>query len=653
MDGVVTSPQSGGLSNKSVESVPAPSVKESLEELEKILSSQAFRNAESQRAFLRYVVEQSLRGCGDQIKEYTIGIDVFHRKESFDPRRDNTVRGKAQKLRWALAKYYQDEGTEDPVRIELPTGTYKPLFRFYAAPAQELSAQIPEAPLAEAPRNEDRLRVTSWEFQRRLATVLFAAVLLAASTAYLLKSRARTPAPTTPSIAVLPFRILNDAKEEDFFSDGLTEDLTDSLARMPGLRVVAASSAFQYKGKTVDVREIGRKLNVGVVLEGSVRRIENRVRVTTELSDTATGFHIWSSSYDREIKDVLEIQRQISAAITNSLGVTLSRPPHDIKQASATPDSGAYEDYLKGRYFWAKSTARDFDTAIGYFQHAIAKDPSYAPSYVGLAHCYAALPNYTSTTPKDTVPKIRENASKALALDGTLGEAHVDLARAYTYDYQWPMAEQEFRRALELSPGVAVVHQEYGRYLMRAGRFEEALAEFQKARNLNPVSPTANTAVARPLYFMHRYDEALRQYQQALELEPNSATIHEYIGMTYVMKGMRSQGIAEIEFAHGAVRDNVWYAGLLGWADAVDGRTTAAQQILGTLLERSSREASPAMAIANVYMGLGKKDKALEWLRRAFDSRNANLFLLKIDPIYDPLRSDPRFADLLRRMNLS
>jgi Tfp pilus assembly protein PilF len=269
-----------------------------------------------------------------------------------------------------------------------------------------------------------------------------------------------------------------------------------------------------------------------------------------------------------------------------------------------------------------------------------------------LAHCYVAIAAFTNTTSKDTVPKIRDAAAKALALDSRLGEAHLDLGIAYTYDYHWSMADEEYKKALELSPGVAFVHQRYGDYLRRIGRFEDSLAESQKARALDPVSPTANTAVARPFYFMRRYDEAQKQYKVALELAPDLPTLHEYIGIAYMMQGMSSQGIAELEFAHDRVPNNVWYAGLLGWADALAGKPAAAHRILDTLLQQSVHEASPSMAIAHVYMGLGNKDQAFEWLGKAIDQRNVNMFLLKTDPMYDPLRSDPRFLDLLRRMNL-
>jgi TolB-like protein/Tfp pilus assembly protein PilF len=673
---VVSQSASDGIPGGSRESNLQPTTEEILAELEKMLSSQEFRTAEGQRAFLRYVVEQSLQGHGDQIKEYTIGLEVFHRSESFDPRRDNTVRVKARRLRGTLERYYEGEGSEDPVRIEFPTGSYKPLFRFAAPSSQPESltasglgepfppstssreAASTELPAAEVQgTRSDELRASATrksKWQVLLAVpVLF---IVIASLAYVLKYRLSEskPASDIPSIAVLPFRFLSNEKQEEFFSDGLTDDLIDSLAQMPGIRVVGPTSVFLYKGKAVDIRKVGKDLNVGAVLEGTVRRVDSHLRITAQLSDAASGLHIWSSSYDREVKDVLAIQHEIAGAITNALGVKLeaSNRPGGV-QSSAPPKPEAYEDYLKGRFFWSKSTLKDFETAITYFGQAIAKDPSYAPSYVGLAHCYSALPNYTNTSSNDTIPKIRENASKALALDSTLGEAHVDLARAYTYQYEWPLAEKEFKIALELSPGVAVVHQRYGTYLMQMGRYPEAMTELQRARMLDPVSPTANTTVARPFYFMRRYDDALKQYKEALELDPNSPTIHEYIGIVYVLQGVRSRGIEELSFAHDHVKDNVWYAGLLGWANAVDGRKDAAQEILTALLERASHDPSPAIAIAHVYMGLGNKDKAFQWLRKAFDSGNANLFLLKIDPMWDAMRGDPRFTDLLRRMNLS
>jgi TolB-like protein/Flp pilus assembly protein TadD len=679
-----------GIVQGSGEPVRAPSAEEVLEELQRISSSKAFRNAAGQLAFLRYTVEEFLQGRGDQIKEYTIGLEAFHRKESFDPRRDNTVRVKAQKLRWSLAKYYEEEGREDPIHIEFPIGSYKPTFRFSApaAPAELIppakgapADSKPVAPAAPAEITNQPGTATPAEHATpsdvavaslgqasaekrpaqsnginwRVALILVLALLIG-SAVYLQKyGTAKISSSTTPSIAVLPFRALGSAAGQEFFSDGLTEDLTASLAQIPGLRVVAPTSAFLYKGEAVDVRKVGRELSVGAVLEGSVQRVDDRVRVTAQLSDTKNGLHVWSSSYDKEMKNLLGIQREISASITAALGVKFSESKaHDGDQTRTVPTSEGYQDYLKGKYFLARPSLKNLNTAVAYFQQAIGNDPSYAPSYAGLAQSYASIPPYMSATSADIALKTRDAASKALALDSTLGEAHIALGIADSYDYQWQSAEQEFKQAVQFSPGVASTHLAYGRFLTRLGRFDEAISELQKARVLDPVSAPAHLSSGRPLYFMRRYDDALKQYRDALELDPNSATAHEYVGIIYVLQGMQAEGISEIDLAYNQVKDNVWYLGLLGWADALAGRTAPAREILNQLLHRAEREDSPAMAIGHVYIGLGNKDQALRWLKKAVDSRNVNASLqMKFDPIYDLVRRDPRFNDLLRQMNLN
>jgi TolB-like protein/Tfp pilus assembly protein PilF len=659
--------------SKSQECATTPPPEAVIAELDKILASEAFAHAEGQQSFLRYIVEQSLQGHADLLKEYTIGLEVLHRKPSFDPRKDNTVRVKARKLRWSLAKYYDTEGANDAVRIDFPVGSYKPAFRCASAEPAPAAAEIDDitAPLTETVTSEVPVVTTvavpattskpaitvrqpasaRWKWQVTALVVVL--VLLSSFGFFWARSyRNRVTADSVPSIAVLPFRTLSPDKDDEFFSDGLTEELTDALAQLPDLRVVAANSAFQYKGKTIDVREIGRQLKVGNVLEGSVRKVGDRVRITTELSDASTGYHIWSSSYDKEVQDVLAIQREIASAITNTLGVRLTGASRDGGK-QAMPNAESYQAYLKARYFASRASARDYERAISYFQTAIAKDPSYAPAYAGLATSYAAIPNFTNVTPTDIVSKIRVNANKALELDPTLGEAHAALGTSYRVDYQWGLAEQEYRKALDLSPGVAAVHMRYATYLQVMGKYQDALEEAQIARNLDPVSPSSERNVARPYYFMRRYDEALTHYQEALEFDPNSPTTHEYISLAYAAKGRYSDAVAEMEIAHATVKDNVWYVGILAYMYAHAGRTTEARTIVNQLLQDAARDTRPAIAIALVYTGLDEKDHAIQWFEKALEQRNANLFLLRIDPMFDSLRDHAGFSALLQRMNLN
>jgi len=503
-------------------------------ELDQILGSQAFQGSHRPGAFLRYVVEQTLDGNGPQIKEYCVATEVFGRKESFDPRLDPIVRVEATKLRSRLATYYENEGRLDALRIELPKRGYVPTFREVSAG----DGTIEDSALAEAdpsgvapavPKARPGNRKLLWWIAVGVAVVGVTAV----GGAYVWNKSVR--APEAKSIAVLPFTNVGGDKEDEYFSDGLTDELIASLGRVPGLRVVARGSVFQFKNKTYDVREVGRKLNVRTVLEGSVRKFGTHLRITVSLDDSANGYRIWSDIYERDSKDVLAIQREIAHGLVNSLGIEFagknwSAGPGASQYSAATINPEAYQAYLKGLFFWNKNTSSSIRTAIQYFNQALAKDPNYAPINTGLGRCYTALPVFTATPSLEVVPKIREVASKALALDPTFGEAHLQLGEAAFVEYKWDEAERELKQAMELSPGDAVVHRWYSYYLGRMGRNEEELTQTLAAQELDPVSPYLAEGVARSYMDLRRYDEAIEQYNKALTLDPHYRDAASRIG---------------------------------------------------------------------------------------------------------------------------
>ena len=365
--------------------------------------------------------------------------------------------------------------------------------------------------------------------------------------------RKGSPPMAPPSVAVLPFNNLGDARNE-FFSDGLTDELIDSLGRVSGLRVVARASAFQFKGKALDVRDIGKKLGVRAVLGGSVRESEGQLRITAQLDDTSNGYRLWSQSYDRETKDILRVQREISNAITGSLGATLAaQSPLRLQNLNSggAVSFQAYQDYPRGRYFWNRNTANGINTAIEFFQKAIQRDPHYPLAYVGLAGCYIETPRHNPITSRELAPRIRDLANRALDLDPTLGEAHLDLAVALASELNWAAAEAEFKLGLELSPGNANGHRLYGSlYLSRVGRLEEALREARIAFDLDPVSLSAAQGVGAGLYEMRRYDEAIGQYERALAMDPNFGLARLGLGRCYLGKGLHTRALAEMEQAH-------------------------------------------------------------------------------------------------------
>ncbi len=656
---------------------PALPVEAVLGELQKILSSRTFRAAQGQRKFLAYTVEKVIAGDGRLIKEYVIGTEAFGRDQSFDPRLDSIVRTEARKLRTRLTKYYETEGQTNPVRIGFRKGSYVPFFYEMADPALESAADASEIapsqepalaaepdatlqPVHVPPETEPAFPVPAPIGKRHsllrtvLLTVGVIAVAIGSFSAFSLY-RSRSPekvlAANQASIAVLPLVNLGDRKDE-FLSDGLTEELIDSLRQVPGLQVVGRTSVFRFKGKSPDMREIRKTLHARTVLVGSVLASGNRMRVTVQLNSAVDGYHLWSGSYDRDSTDSRKIPLEIANAITNVLGVPLTaHDSQDLLRTSASPNPGAHEAYLKGLYFWNRLSLDGLSTAIQYFKQAIAEDPSFARAYSALADCYVMAPQVASTPPLEVVSEIKAAASKALELQPGLGEAHFDLAVGAEYEFDWQTAEKEFKKGLELSPENAVGHLWYAKFLAIVGRRDEVLAHRQIAARLDPVSPYAVQAVAGYLSVTGRYPEAIAQFRSALALDPDFGLAHQGLGVAYALDGKCEDAIDELHLA------NKWMTGprrmaLLGWVYGLCKQPGEARQILHQFLEQSREGRFPALAIAQVYIGLGEKDRAFEWLDKAIDQRDLDV-TLQWDSPYDTLRSDVRFSRLLRRMKLA
>ena len=635
------------------------------EQLNRILSSQIFRVAEREKAFLRYVVERTIEGRGGELKEYTIGVEAFQRGDGFDPRRDTIVRTEARNVRRRLARYYEEEGHSDPIRIELPKGGYAPQFVESPQPEREPvvsgPATIPETqPAAVDASAVDASAVDASKLPPRAAPFKLGRVkrwwvvgLAGAATIVAIAalwahgpSFGRPGAVDAASIAVLPFQDLSGGrdKEGEILSDGLTEELIESLTRIPRLRVVARASAFSYRGRAVDIRKAGREMSVRNILEGSIRISNGRVRIVAQLEDTTNGYQLWSQSFDRKFDDILAVQDQISTAIMQSLGVQLTGAAN--LKTGASPSAAAYQDFLQGLYFLNQNTAENARTSIHYFDRAVASDPKFAPAYSGLAAGYAAIAGYTSTPAEEVVPRIRAAATRALQLDDTLGEAHLFLARADTYESKWAEAGKEYWRALELSPGSAAVHRYYGDYLLRTGHLEQALAEGRIALGLDPLSPPVIRFVSEMLYYLGRPDDSVAELQKALELNPTSGLLHQELGLVYMSRQMTyQQGIAECVRARELMEGDPWTTSQLGYAYALVGRKADAHDILRTL-EAGSQDHVRALAVARVYTGLGDRNQAIAWLKKAIEQHDVNLYIGS-DPVYAPLHSDPQFRSLL------
>jgi eukaryotic-like serine/threonine-protein kinase len=465
-------------------------------------------------------------------------------------------------------------------------------------------------------------------------------------------------APSGPSVAVLPFTNLSPERENEYFSDGMTEELITALGKVEGLRVAARTSAFAFKGKNADVREIGHALNVGTVVEGSVRRAGQRLRVTAQLINVADGYHLWADEYDRELRDVFQVQDELARAIVGALRVPLrltSRADTALVKVG-TADPGAHDLYLQGRQFWNQRTLSSLQTAARYFERAIAKDSSYAEAYVGLAEVHVLLPGYgyADARPGEEFSRAKAAALRALVLDSMSGPAHVTLGYArMLYDWDWPGAEREFRRAIALTPSYPTAHQWYAYYLVSLGRSEEALAETRLARTLDPLSRIINTGEGDVLYYSRRYKDAIAQLRRTLDLDPDFVMAHVTLGLAYLAKGMHAEAVAELETAARLTARRQW-VDLLAYAYAAAGQRDRVRAIVRELTELSRREHTPLPSTSPfINLALADTAQALASLERAVDRHEPWLVvLLATDPLFDPLRSAPRFTRLLERVGL-
>jgi len=629
------------------------------DELGKVLASRTFQPAQLQRRFLAFAVEELLAGRAHLLKEYVIATEALGREASFDPRLDPIVRTEARKLRARLAKYYQTEGSREAFCIDLPKGSYVPAFRGMAEkPAEPLPAESiavpPPEPLAvtvPAVQGAAARRPLPWKF----AYGLLAIFVLAAAGAVTLNRVSSQTAPGTAatsddaSIAVLPLVNLSDGSEE-FLSEGLTDEIINALTQIPGLRVVARTSSFRFRANAAGTKDIDRKLHVRAVLVGSVRKSDRRLRVALELNDAANGYHLWSGNYETDAVGVGKLPLEIANAVTNALGMASARGEPGSPQTSALPNSDAQEDYLRGLYFQNKFTVDSLKQATEYYKRAIAEDPSFAQAYAGLADCYALGRPVAATQPLEVIPKIRAAAGKAIELDDRLGEPHIDLAVSAEYEFDWATAESEFKKGLELNPGNVLGHIWYAWYLSLTGREEQVLTQRAIAVRLDPVSPYAVDALGHYYFSVGRFDTAVQQYRGSLALEPAFGLTHQDLGDAYLFEGNCGAAINELRVANQSMPGPRRMAHL-GYAYGVCGHQAEARQILCQFLARVQRGSVPSLAIAEIYLGLGDKDRAFPWLQKAIDERDLEVNL-KGDPRFQLLRSDPRFNTLLRRMKL-
>jgi TolB-like protein/DNA-binding winged helix-turn-helix (wHTH) protein/Flp pilus assembly protein TadD len=471
--------------------------------------------------------------------------------------------------------------------------------------------------------------------------------------AWTLRQRRHAPV-VIRSLAVLPLENLSGDTSQDYFSDGMTDALITELGQISELRVISRTSVMTYKGAHKPLPQIARDLNVDSVVEGTVLRSGNQVRITAQLILAAADKHMWAQSYEGDVGDTLALQKQVARSIAGQIRIELTPHEQAVLKNVKRVNPDAYEAYLKGRYFWNKRTADGLKKANDYFAQAIEQDPNYAQAYAGLADSYALLGDweYGVLAPKEAYPRAKAAATKALELDSNLGEAHISLAFCLDgFDWNWESAGREFRRGVELNPGYATGHQWYAWHLAALGRNDEAVAELKKAESLDPLSLIIGADLAEELLIAHRYDEAIRQGRKTMAMDPFFAVAHYELGQVFAQKHMNKEAITELQKAIELSAGSTTFTSNLAYAYAVSGMKNEAVKILNDLKNQSHHTVSNAPEIALVHVGLDEKDEAMAWLEKAYAERFNPGVLLR--PAFDPLRSDPRFQDLLRRIGLS
>ena len=586
-------------------------------QLDRLLSAPAFTSSLRRGQLLRYLVERTMAGEADRINEYAIGVDVFEKPPSFDPRIESIVRTEAGRLRQKLREYYAEEGRGDRVQIEIPLRSYKPAFVF----------RDPETPPPVPVRRQWRLAV--------LLAALGVAGVGVGIAAWLWQGRAHPP---IRSLVVLPFQNLTAAGADEYLSDGLTDELTNELANWKDLRVVARTSAYQYKGRGEDVRKIGRELNADAVLEGSLAKQGDHVRIRAQLNRTADGYHLWSQSYDTRSLDMLNVQREIAQAIAAAVRQLGGKIPDQIRYSS-TNNPEALDLFLRASYQYAKLSPASLQKSLKLFQEAIRKDPAYARAYIGLAMAEMELSNFIPS--RQAWERAGAALTEALRLDPDSGDAHWLLAEIADYDSDWPSAEREFRLALE-KDAQASTHAAYGWSLARYGRFSEAQAQCAAAENLEPLGVAPRFCQFYVYYYQRQYPQARKILLGILELNPDLIYAHVLLGR--IALAGKDCVEAGRQFDWSSRKMPAPAATLAAaYTCACRGETERARRHLKSAAAAIPPPIFNEMAIG--YALAGDKGEAISYLQKAA-AEGENLLAVLNEPALDPIRGDPRFEAL-------
>jgi len=601
------------------------------------------------------ILELLVERSGDVVTREELQKLLWAGKEfgDFEQGLNNTVR----ELRSALV-----DSASEPRYVEtLPRLGYRIIVPIETVPGPDnLSASPPNEPIEQADSSSQKFdpaeRKTNW-----LYAIVIPVLLIAVIAGYIRwKPSHIAPQETTGRLmlAVLPFDNLTGDPGQDYFSDGFTEEMIGQLGRLEPQRlgVIARTSVMRYKHNQGGIETIGPELGVQYVLEGSVRRDADKVRISAELIQLKDHTHIWSREYDRETSNLLILQSEIAHEIAGEILRTLNNQnsKEAVRQIPITPESyEAYDLYLKGLYFWNKRSPEGFEKAVNYFQKAVNKDPSNARAYAGLADSYALIGGYTGVPPVNFVEKARVASQRAIELDDSLAEAHTARAVvAQNLDWDWKTAEHEYRRAIELDPNYATAHHWFAEYLALMGRFGEASVEIEHARILDPLSLIIASDHGVILYYSRQYDQAIEQFRTVLEMDPTYARAGT-IDLVYLEKGMYPEAQSDFERRRSLFNQNPWYVGLSVYIDARSGRTVEARHSLERLQQMNRTQHIDPLIFTYAYIGFNDKNQALNFLEKAYAEHSVSLTALKVDPLYDPIRAEPRFTKLLQQMGLA
>lgn len=618
------------------------------EELRDILASEAFRGGKRAQDFFQLIVEHALAERFDNLRERMLGAEMFGRPVGYDTANDAVVRVKASEVRRRLTQYYQSLTRQPAVRIDLPAGSYVPRFSFaevedlpeqLAATDQPIAVPAPEELKGTIPPPTPPVRPAIF---RRAAALAVAVMILAGFACWFIWSRMQSNR-VIQSIAILPLENLSGDPSQDYFADGMTEELITELGQVASLRVISRTSTMTYKGTRKTIPEIANELHVDAIVEGSVARDGKHVRITTQLIDARTDRHLWSRTYDRDMTGVLELQSEVAREIVDQIRAEVTPAEKARLDRSQRVDPEALELYLQGMQKINTGAWRD---SIVYFRQSIEKDPDYAAAHAGLANAYGWEGESGDMSYAEAFTQQKAEALKAIQLDDSRPEPHLDLAfAALDQSWDWTTAGRELERALALSPNSTSVHWAYANFLIRTGRPQEAGAEADVALQLDPVSSRSYMERAFIDYYARRYDAALAELQSAATLEHNATVLLFPLGAVYTEKAMYPEAIREFQEQGGAHA-----LGHMGNIYARQGQRQEAIAIAESLKQTVAKSGIGRYEIALIYAGLGDKDNAFAWLGQAFNARDKGMLFLKIDPCLDPLRSDPRFADLLKRV---